>query len=247
MASTTFRSGRGRRRQGAGWLLLPLLVAVFLGLMFLAATGAYRLAASKYAAEAERLRVDMRALQESNRQLHERTAAAEQRGAMSVARAAQVERDRASGLPKGDAARLLGLVEKSLADGVPADRLAFVITHATPSPTCNDKLETKRIQPRTPLSTSNAVTAGFVDGKVVVAAQAASARDAAGELQPGFDPAQPVELRFTAVGGGVESARGPLPLGHAFLFADSELRFLARASEKAPGSIDVSLQTCSYP
>lgn len=246
MASTTFRSGRGRRRQ-RGWWLLPLLVAALLGLMFLAATGAYRLAASRYLAEAERLRLDVRSLQDTNRQLHERTAAAEQRGAMSVARAAQVERDRASGLPRGDAARLLALVERSLADGVAADRLAFVITHARPSPACAEKLETRRIQPRTPLSTSNAVTAGFVDGKVVVAAQAASARDAAGELQPGFDPAQPVELRFTAVGGGVESARGPLPLGHAFLFGGSELRFLARSSDKAPGSIDVSLQVCSYP
>lgn len=239
-------SGARRRRRGFGWALL--LVAALLVLMFLAATWAYQLAASRFGAETDRLRQDMTTLLEQNRLLTERVASAEQRGAMAVARAAQVERDRLAGLPKGDAARLLRAVEGRLAEGVPAQRLAFVLEHAAPQPSCAEKLETKRIQPRTPASTSAAVTATFADNKVTASAQAASSRAVPGSRDDtGFDAGQPVELRFTTIGGKIETARGLLPIGHSFVFGQRELRFIAKAADKAPGSIEISLQTCSYP
>ena len=239
-------SGARRRRRGFGWILL--LVVVLLAAMFLVATSAYQLAASRFGTETGRLREDMTALLEQNRRLTERVASAEQRGAMAVARAAQVERDRQAGLPKGDAARLLRTVEGKLAEGVSVQRLAFVLERAAPQPSCEDKIETKRIQPRTPASTSAAVTATFADNKVTASAQAASSRAAAGGRDDtGFDPGQPVELRFTTIGGKIETARGLLPVGHAFVFGQRELRFIAKTADKAPGSIEISLQTCSYP
>jgi hypothetical protein len=235
---------RGRRRRRAlGWVLL--LSGATLALLFLVATSAYQLAASRFGTEAGRLRRDMAALLEQNRLLSERVAVAEQRGAMAVARAAQIERDRQAGLPQGDAARLLRAVEGRLAEGVPAQRLAFVLANAAPQPPCEEKIETRRIQPRTPASTSAAVTATFAENKVTASAHAASART--GQAESGFDPVQPVELRFTTIGGSIETARGVLPLGHAFVLGQKELRFIAKAADRAPGAIELSLQTCAYP
>ncbi len=238
-------SGSRRRRRGRGWALL--IAAAALVLLFLAATSAYRLAASRFGTETGRLREDLAAVLEQNRLLNERVALAEQRGAMAVARAAQVERDRRAGLPQGDAERLLRLVERKLGQGVPASRLTFVLENARPQPACGDKLDVKRLQPRTPSSTSAAVTVTFSDSKVVASANAAAAPANSPQGEAGFDARQPVELRFTTAGGRVETARGPLPLGHAFVLGQNELRFLARASERPPGAIEISLQTCAYP
>jgi hypothetical protein len=239
-------SGTRRRRRGLGWVLVLLIVV--LALLFLVATSAYQLAASRFGTETSRLRQDMTALLEQNRLLSERVAAAEQRGAMAVARAAQVDRDRRAGLPQGDAARLLRAIERKLGEGVPPQRLSFVLDNATPQPRCEDKIETKRIQPRTPSSTNAAVTATFADSKVTASAQATLARSGtAGQAEPGFDATQPVELRFTTIGGGIETARGVLPVGHSFVFGQKELRFIAKAVDKAPGTIELSLQSCAYP
>lgn len=244
MASRSL-SGARRRRSGLGWI--AVLSFGVLALLFLVATSSYQLAASRFGTETDRLRQDMTVLLERNRLLTERVAAAEQRGAMAVARAAQIERDRLAGLPKGDAARLLRAVEAKLAAGIPAQRLAFVLENAAPQPVCDDKIEIRRIQPRTPSSTSAAVTATFADNKVTASAQAAAAPAVAGQAEAGFDAAQPVELRFTMIGGGIQTARGQLPLGHAFLFGGKELRFIAKPADRAPGSLELSLQTCAYP
>ena len=104
-----------------------------------------------------------------------------------------------------------------------------------------------RIAPRTPLATSALVTANFFDDKVTAAAQASTEPNAVPGQPPGFDTAKPVELRFTTIGGGIETAKGLLPLGHAFVLQGKELRFLAKPSDKQPGMLDVSLQVCSFP
>ena len=74
-------------------------------------------------------------------------------------------------------------------------------------------------------------------------------KDRAGSFLAPLMPAlaRHYDLRFTTAGGRVETARGPLPLGHAFVLGQNELRFLARASERPPGAIEISLQTCSFP
>jgi hypothetical protein len=235
------------RRRGRIWLLALLVAGGLLGLLLLAATSAYQLAASRYAEEAQRLRGDLAAAREANRRLTERTAAAEQRGAMSVARAAQIERALQAREPKGAAAELLRLVESRLAEGVPAERLAFVVAQAAPERRCEDRTETRRVQPRTPLDTSSVANATFAESKVTVTARGATAPTASGQADAAFDPARPVELRFVKIGGEVETASGVLPLGHAFVMGDRELRFIARLADRQSGSIEVSLQICAYP
>ncbi len=244
MASLAGRRMRRGPARGMRWLLVA---AAFAAVAAASAALAYQVAASRYAMEAERLRRDLAVAREASRRAVEQAAAAEQRAAMAVARSARAKQERDSAVLRGDAARLLGLVEQRLADGVGPDRLAFVIDAARLAPPCEDRLEIKRFQPRTPLSTSTLETATFLGDKITVTAQAAALRDEDGTLRPGFDPTQPVELRFTAIGGAIETARGVLPLGHALVLGGRELRFLARSSDKAPGRLELSMQSCAYP
>lgn len=243
----TLVARRARRGRGRVRLLVVLAVGAVLGVVAITATGFYQLAASRYAMEAERLRRDLAVVKEAGRRAVEQSATAEQRAAMALARSAQAQLDRDAAVPQGDAARLLRLVERQLASGVAADRLAFVIAAARPSPVCEEDLETKRVQPRTPLNTSTVEAGTFLRDQVTVTAQAASLNAADGTPQPGFDAAQPVELRFTRIGGAIDTARGLLPLGHAFVHDGRELRFLARSSDKAKGKLEVSMQSCAYP
>jgi hypothetical protein len=80
-----------------------------------------------------------------------------------------------------------------------------------------------------------------------VTARGAALATADGQPETVFDPARPVELRFVKIGGEVETAGGLLPLGHAFVMGDRELRFIARLADRQSGSIEVSLQICAYP
>ena len=237
------RGGPSRNPHRGRWIVAGALA---LAVTFVAASAAYQLAASRYALEAERLRRDLATSHEELRRLNERTALAEKRTALALARAAAAEQDRDLRLPQGQSARLLGLVDERLASGVPGDRLAFVIGRTRAEATCDPKPDTRRIEPRTPLATSALVSANFLDDKVSVAAQAATAPAVPG--QPAiFDAGKPVELRFTTIGGGIETARGLLPLGYSFVLQGRELRFLARASDKQPGMLDISLQVCNFP
>jgi hypothetical protein len=164
---------------------------------------------------------------------------------MSVARAAQMERALQAGTPKGAVADLLRLIETRLADGVPEERLAFVVAQASAERRCDERVETRRLQPRTPLNTSNLAAATFADNKVSVTARGAAAAD--GPAETVFDPARPVELRFLKIGGEVETASGLLPLGHAFVMGERELRFIARLADRQAGIVELSLQSCAYP
>jgi hypothetical protein len=244
MASLVARRMGRRRGRGVRWVLGVVALAAVAAV---SGALAYQVATSRYAMEAERLRRDLAVVREASRRAVEQAAAAEQRATLALARSAQAQRERDSAVPRGDAARLLGLLEARLADGLEPERLAFLIHAARAAPPCEDKLEVKRFQPRTPLSTSTLETPTFHGDKVTVTAQAAALRDEDGALRQGFDPAKPVELRFTVIGGAIETARGELPLGHSFVLGGRELRFLARSSDKAPGRLELSMQSCAYP
>jgi outer membrane murein-binding lipoprotein Lpp len=241
----SFGAASGRRRKRWSWWSLVRL-ALVLGLLLLGTSSAYQVGVSQSATELARLRRDVQELQEANRQLTERTAAAEQRAAMVVARVTQAERSFEARMPSGDAKRLLGIVESKLRGGIDPERIAFVLAQVDRPRNCEPRTETKKLQPRTTLSTAPLSAVTFLNDRVTVTGQGATARNAAGQPETFFDAAQPVELRFTKIGGGVETARGMLPLTHALVVGDRELLFAARIGDK-PGIIDFTMQSCAYP
>ncbi|HET6469916.1 MAG TPA: hypothetical protein VFG43_16200 [Geminicoccaceae bacterium] len=243
-AIPSYGAASGRRRKRRSWwgLIRPALV---LGLVLLGITSAYQVGTSQSATELARLKLDLGELQDANRALIERTASAEQRAAMVVARVAQAERSFEARVPTGDAKRLLTLVEGKLRQGIDPERIAFVLAQLERPRSCEAKTETKKLQPRTTLSTAALSAVSFLSDRVTVTGQGATARNAAGQPETFFDPVQPVELRFTKIGGGVETAKGMLPLTHALVIGDRELLFAAKLGDK--GIIDLTMQSCAYP
>ena len=238
---------RARRRQA--YLGTVRLAAT--GLLVLAgALASYYVGRSQSRIEIARLRADLGALQELNRLLTERAANAEQRAeaeVAEVAKTARLRQDYAANVPRGDIRELLGLVEGRLRDGVPAERLSFLLREARVERRCDPQTETKRLPVHTSAATVPPSTIAFAKDRISVSAEGAPTRKPDGRTESAFDPAQPVALRFLKIGRDVAKVEGRLPVSHALVLGDQEYLFITKPSEKAAGQVEVVAQVCAYP
>lgn len=249
--TTLGETRRGRRRQ-ARWGALRLAV----GAVLAAAVGlaGYHVGRSQGRVEGARLAADLAGLQELNRLLSERAAAAEQGAEAAVARSARLRQAFEASLPRADIRPLVELLEARLRAGVPAERLAFVLREARQERRCDPGIETRRLPVHTSAATIPPSVAAFARDRITVSAEGSPVRrppDAgpapAPVATPGFDPAQPVSLRFLKIGREVTRAEGRLPLSHAVVLDDREFLFTVRPADKAPGQVEVVAQACAYP
>ncbi|MEE9141041.1 MAG: hypothetical protein V3U18_09770 [Alphaproteobacteria bacterium] len=148
-------------------------------------------------------------------------------------------------VPSGVEKELLDLVAKRLAAGVAADRLAFVIGAANNARSCDDAPVTKRFIVQTPWTKGANDSVGFADGTITVTGQGVSAIDAQGNPEAWFDPAKPVTLRFTELGGESSQISGKLPLHHSVVAGGDEYRFTITAG--ALSFVEVTGDKCRYP
>jgi hypothetical protein len=70
-------------------------------------------------------------------------------------------------------------------------------------------------------------------------------RDAAGQPTPLFDPAEPVQLRFTASGARLSDVEGKLPLSHILFVGSWEYRMAFTAA--ARGGVAAAIERCPFP
>ena len=98
---------------------------------------------------------------------------------------------------------------------------------------------------QTPLSQGPASSVSFANGLIYVSGDGTSAKDEGGNAEAWYDPAQPVTLRFTAVGGEAQKIAGLLPLHHSVVVGSAELRFSVVAG--ARGFAQVAADSCRYP
>ena len=80
---------------------------------------------------------------------------------------------------------------------------------------------------------------------VTVTASGEPAVDASGNPQGWFDPAKPVTLRFTEIGGRDSEGHGLLPLHHAMVIGEKEHRFTVLPGDR--GFVTVTQERCDYP
>lgn len=154
---------------------------------------------------------------------------------------AQYQRD----VPNNAARDLLGLVVQKLEGGVDFDRLAHVIDAAENPRSCDEEPVTKRFIVQTPLyeGPSGAVT--FDHGKFTITGTGAATVNNRGQTEAWFDPAQPVNIEFTHIGGKTWKETGVLPLHKTIVVGDSEYRFTVT---KGPRSfVHVAADRCQYP
>ena len=239
---TTFEGTRRSRRRRA-WR--RAFVRLVLAALLAGAAGiGYRLGASQGHARIERLEQDLTELRQAEAVLAERAIRAEQQAEAAILAQAELRERLRAELPQGELKDLVDRLALRLREGVPADRLAFLIGQAA-ARTCARELEQQRLEVHTPRARNPAGAAAFAQGRILVTAEGAAAPldDAP---TPGFDVARPVILRFLAIDGDVGTAHGVLPLTHALAQAQEEFRFSARAGAR-PGEIELTSQRCPLP
>ena len=235
---------RARRRQA----YLGTVRLVVTGLLVLVgAVASYYVGRSQSRVEIARLRADLSALQELNRLLTERAANAEQRAEAEITKTARLRQDYAANVPRGDVREMLALVEAKLRDGVPAERLAFLLREARVERRCDPQTETKRLSVHTAAATVPPSTIAFAKDRISISAEGAPTRKLGGNTESAFDPAQPVALRFLKIGRDVAKVEGRLPISYALVLGDQEYLFLAKPSDKVAGQVEVVAQVCAYP
>lgn len=149
-------------------------------------------------------------------------------------------------VPTGASARLMELARERLEDGVPLDRLSFVVANARPERVCEDDPVTRRFIVQTPLSSGASDSVSFAGNAVTVTAQGVSARDDQGRREAWFDPDEPVSVRFTRLGGEVEEVEDQLPLHHSLVIGDEEHRFSILPGDNRAFA-QAAWQRCAYP
>lgn len=145
---------------------------------------------------------------------------------------------------QGPTRELVQLVRKQLSDGMPPERLSFVIKSARPPRNCSDP-SSKRFMVKTPAYTGPDSAASIGEGAVSVSGMGAASRNKDGQLEAWFDPTQQVSVNFKISGGEVQRKVGTLPLQHSLIASGREYRFTLSEGEKS--FIKVTFDSCDYP
>lgn len=146
-------------------------------------------------------------------------------------------------LPEGPMQDLTRLVREQIDQGMQPERLAFVIKSARPPTGCTEP-ETKRFVVSTPSYTGPDSSVSVADGAIIIKAKGISATTKDGKPEAWFDPAQNVEVTFTAVEG-TETKKGMFPIRHSVVTGGREYRFTVE--EGAKSFAKVVFDSCAYP
>ena len=232
-----------RRRLFYRWLLLPALALAVLGAAFWFGR---EVGGFEQAARVRRLEQQLVQMEELGRQANVARAQAEQQLADAANKVKAELATISARVPQGDLATLQDLMRARLEEGVPVERLRFLVEQARKERRCNPGTEKRRFSPRLPTEVSPLQTVSFLDNKITISGTGVAAADKNGVLQSWFDPLQPVEIRVLRIGGGIEMIKGTLPTGHSIVADGREYRFGFASSDRR-GVIEVSMEDCAYP
>lgn len=241
--SLGFREVRARRKRQRRWQLLKW-VAVFAGIL---AAGFYSYETGSRLTEraVERLEEEIEVLNTRIQELeqdNDRLAEAARTAKVNVQEWQQRYR---KDIPSGELKSLYERLRQKLANGVPSDRLSFVLDQTSDRKDCANDVETKRFYVKTPLYEGGNDAVGFADSTIIVTAKGANSTDSSGNQRARYDPAQAVVIRFARLGGEAVEAQGVLPLHHAMVIGDKEYRFSVVAGEA--GMVKVTAGNCPFP
>ncbi len=234
---------RARRRRAAWrWILLPLLALTMLA-------GAFwfgrEVGGFEQAARVDALQRQVGQMEDLIHQTNLLRAQAEQQAAEAGERARAEIAALQARLPQGELSGIVELARAKLGEGVPAERLRFLI-EAAHQRRCDPAIEKRRFAPRLPDDVTPLQTVSFLDNRITISGTAVAAANKDGVPQSWFDPAQPVEIRILHIGGDIELIKDTLPAGYSMVANDREYR-LAFASSEKRGLVEASLQSCAYP
>lgn len=146
-------------------------------------------------------------------------------------------------LSEGPVQELIKLVQEQVEQGMSAERIAFLIKAGRPPTDCTES-EIKRFVVSTPFYKGSDSTVSIADGAVVIKGKGASALNKQGHAEAWFDPAQPVEITFSA-NGKDEVKQGNFPIRQNVVVGDREYRFSIEEGSKSFAKI--VFDSCAYP
>lgn len=166
--------------------------------------------------------------------------------AAMTARAEDLRKRYESDVPTGAMSEIVKLVHDRLAAGVTPARITGVLAAVENTRRCDDKPISKRFVVKAGRGAGVNDTASFADRTISVSASGEVTLDGEGRPQAWFDPAKPVTVVFTRIGGSETVAKGVLPLNHSIVMNDVEHRFVVTPGD-ARGFVTVTSDSCKYP
>ena len=149
-------------------------------------------------------------------------------------------------VPTGKAKEIFQLAQQRLAEGVSADRLAFVIGATDAKDNCRGKPDTRRFILPTANSSGGNDTIAFADGTIRITGEGQPAIGPSGSPHGYYDPGKPVTIRFIQLGGRTSEVSGELPLTHSVVQNKREYRFTIAAGDPR-GFVYVTADDCAFP
>jgi len=231
---------RGRFMLGSlKWLALAGLVAAT---TYFAYGAGYRMAES----ESGDLREQVSELAARAGALDEERGKLQRDLAAATGQAEELRRRYESDVPTGAISELLRVARARLAAGVKPERLASVLSAAENARRCDQRPSTRRFIVRTGPQRNPNDSAAFADRQIMVTASGVSAVDASGRAEGWFDPAKPLTVTFTRLGGAETTATGVLPIHHSVVIREVEHRFVVAVGD-ARGFVLATADSCAYP
>lgn len=184
-------------------------------------------------------------LSQKNQRLSDQTRAAldKQNSALAEARGwrAKFEKE----IPTGATLEILELVKSRIDEGLEPERLVTLIGLAQNKQNCDPSPETKRFIVNTPLFNQVGNSISLAEGSITVTGLGESALNAEGKPEAWYDPAKPVSIQFTRLGGKSEKVEGLLPIHKSVVFGGNEYRFSILSGKQSFATI--SATRCDFP
>jgi hypothetical protein len=227
------RRRESQRRRQRVWLGLFKWV-LLIGAVFLAGGYAWYTGSSVARREADQLQAENTAFKQDIEKLQAQIAEGKGR-----------EAGLAQQVPPENLRNLMELIRGKVNNGVPVERLEFVISAAMAERSCDAAPSTKRFFVQTPVHQTPGALASFGDNAITVTADGNPTVNPQGKLEAWFDPAQPVTLTFTEAKGAVSKTTGVLPIARSIVVGGFEYKFSIAAGVR--GIVNVTLERCRYP
>lgn len=213
----------------------------------LSAAGAYGYFEGK--AEADRqvaiVEDQVKELTRENGRLNDQTRAATDKQSSALAEARSWRNKFENEIPTGATLEILELVKSRVQEGLEPQRLISLIGLAQNNQNCNPTPETKRFIVNTPLFTQIGNSISLAEGSITVTGDGLSTLNAEGKPEAWYDPAKPISITFTQLGGNSEKVEGILPIHKSIVFGSNEYRFSILSGKQSFATI--STTRCDFP
>jgi hypothetical protein len=237
---------RFERRRRDRWRMAMVRLIVYGAVIGAIAYWGYTMGGEGAQRRNRALKEQMSVLVEENERLRAEADAAVAARVAAEERAGGFQRRYRDEVPQGEVREIMNTVRARIEEGIAPERLAHVVGAVQNQTSCRDEVANRRFIVQTPISSGTNSSVSFADNLVTVTAAGVSARDATGNREAWFDPAQPVTIAFTLPGGERTLAEGVLPLHHSVVLDDEDHRYTVAAAE-ARGFVTVTEQVCDYP